>query len=288
MATAQTPLPGIVVPWPAPARGPSLPAQLAVAMAPRLEALFWDVDGTLAETELEGHRRAFNRAFAELGLPWQWDPSTYLGLLEVAGGRERLAAFLGRAQGSPPSNSLLDALVAAKQRHYTSLLAEGHLPLRPGVGRLVAAAAAAGLDQWIVTTSSRSAVAALVAGSLQEQAPAFRGWICGEDVSRKKPDPAAYRLALAKAGLGHQGVVVLEDSAQGLAAALGACLTTVVTLSSLSRPGGAAPLEGAAAVVEGLGDPGCPTTVLRGPACKQGWVSLDWLESLLIGSSPTP
>jgi HAD superfamily hydrolase (TIGR01509 family) len=250
-------------------------------MAPRLEALFWDVDGTLAETEMEGHRLAFNRAFRDQGLPWQWDAATYLRLLEVAGGRERLKAFLNLKEGHPPSAERLDGLVASKQRHYAALLAAGRLPLRSGVARLLAAAAAAGLVQRIVTTSSRSAVAALMAGSLAEQAEAFEGWICGEDVQRKKPDPEAYRLALARSGLAPEGVVVLEDSAQGLAAARAAGLTTLITLSSLSRAGGLAPLAGAAAVVEGLGDPGTPVAVLRGPACEQGWVTLPWLERLL-------
>jgi HAD superfamily hydrolase (TIGR01509 family) len=250
-------------------------------MAPCLEAIFWDVDGTLAETELEGHRVAFNRAFAEVGLPWRWEPDAYLALLAVAGGRERLATFLTQAQGEPPASATLDALVAAKQRHYAALLQQGGLPLRPGVARLIAEAAAAGLTQMIVTTSSRSAVAALLAGSLAEQAAAFSGWICGEDVQRKKPDPGAYRLALGQARLGPAAVVVLEDSAQGLAAAHGAGLTTVVTLSSLSRHEGAGTLGAAAAVVDGLGMPAAPTGVVRGPACPGGLVTVAWLERLL-------
>lgn len=250
-------------------------------MAPRLHALFWDVDGTLAETELQGHRLAFNQAFVDLGLPWHWDPPTYLRLLAVAGGRERLAAFLTEREGSPPAPSLLDALVAAKQRHYAALLAGGGLSLRPGVARLIAAAAAAGLQQAIVTTSSRSAVAALLSGSLANQAEALPIWICGEDVRGKKPDPEAYRLALARTGLAPETVVVLEDSAQGLAAARGAELTTVVTLSCLSQPGGAAALPGAAAVINHLGDPEVPATLLHGLPWPQRWATLPWLEALL-------
>jgi HAD superfamily hydrolase (TIGR01509 family) len=250
-------------------------------MAPRLQALFWDVDGTLAETELEGHRLGFNQAFHELGLPWSWDPPTYLRLLAVAGGRERLSAFLREMEGRAPEPALLDGLVAAKQRHYSALLARGGLALRPGVARLIAAAAAAGLQQVIVTTSSRTAVAALLGASLGDQADALPIWICGEDVRAKKPDPEAYRLALARSGQAPEAVVVLEDSAQGLEAARGAGLTTVVTLSSLSRPGGPGALTGAAAVVEDLGDPDAPSAVLHGPAWPQGWATLAWLESLL-------
>jgi HAD superfamily hydrolase (TIGR01509 family) len=250
-------------------------------VAPFLEAIFWDVDGTLAETELEGHRVAYNQALAEAGLPWRWDRSRYLNDLRLTGGRERIALFLTDLEGRPPSETLLDALVAAKKRHYTELMHNGSIPLREGVARLIGAAAAAGLTQIIVTTSSRAAVEALMAGSLAEVAGAFRGLISGDDVSRKKPDPQGYRLALARAGLDPQRVVVVEDSAQGLASARGAGLTTLVTLSSLSRHDEVGVFAAAAAVVDGLGGPDRPLALLHGPACPEGQVTLSWLERLL-------
>ena len=252
-------------------------------MARSLEAIFWDVDGTLAETELDGHRVAYNQALAEAGLPWRWDRGRYLDDLGLAGGRERMARFLTDLEGSPPSGSLLDALVVAKKRHYAELMRSGSIPLREGVVRLIGAAAAAGLTQIIVTTSSRAAVDALLAGSLAEMAGAFRGWISGDDVSRKKPDPQGYRLAmdLAGTGLDPQRVVVVEDSAQGLAAAKGAGLTTLVTLSSLSRHEGVGAFAAAAAVVDGLGATDRPLALVHGPACPEGLVTLGWLELLL-------
>ena len=181
-------------------------------MAPSLEAIFWDVDGTLAETELEGHRLAFNAAFAEQGLPWRWDVQAYLPLLRIAGGRERMAAFLERAEGTPPSSGRLDRLVEAKQRHYGELLRSGALPLREGVVRLIEAAAAAGLCQAIVTTSSRAAVEALAAGSLAEQARVLRTWVTGDDVVCKKPNPEGYHLAITRLNLNPARVLVLELS----------------------------------------------------------------------------
>jgi HAD superfamily hydrolase (TIGR01509 family) len=248
-------------------------------VAPSLEAIFWDVDGTLAETELEGHRVAYNQALAEAGLPWRWDRARYLDDLGLSGGRERMARFLTNLEGSSPSEPLLDALVAAKKRHYAELMRSGSIPLREGVARLIGAAAAAGLTQIIVTTSSRAAVEALMAGSLAGVAGAFRGWISGDDVSLKKPDPQGYRLAMA--GLDPQRVVVVEDSTQGLAAARGAGLTTLVTLSSLSRHEGVGAFAAAAAVVDGLGAPDRPLALLHGPACPEGQVTLSWLERLL-------
>ena len=251
-------------------------------MALSVEAIFWDVDGTLAETELEGHRVAYNQALAEAGLPWRWDRTRYRNDLGLSGGRERMALFLTDLEGRPPSETLLDALVAAKKRHYSELMRNGSIPLREGVARLIGAAAAAGLTQIIVTTSSRAAVEALMAGSLAEVAGAFRGLISGDDVSRKKPDPQGYRLALDRAGLDPQRVVVVEDSAQGLASARGAGLTTLVTLSSLSRHDGVGVFAAAAAVVDGLGCPDRPLALLHGPACPEGQVTLSWLERLLL------
>jgi HAD superfamily hydrolase (TIGR01509 family) len=261
---------------------PSLPARLIeVWVAPLLQAIFWDVDGTLAETELEGHRAAFNAAFAEAALPWRWDRSSYLDWLAVPGGRERIASFLSQMEGEPPAAERLEALVSAKKRHYSALLRRGDIGLRDGVGRLIDAAAEAGVIQMVVTTSSRDAVQALMAGSLAPHAAAFRGWVCGDDVARKKPDPEGYRLAMAQTGVDPAAVLVVEDSTQGLAAARGAGLATLVTLSALSRHEGISAFPAAAAVVDGLGMPQRALTVLRGPACPQGMVTLSWLEQLL-------
>jgi len=251
-----------------------------------LRAILWDVDGTLAETELEGHRLAFNAAFADHGLPWFWDRDTYRRLLAVGGGRERILAWMERRadDGAGPcewGDGLLDRLVASKKLHYGALLQRGQLPLRPGVARLIGAAAGAGLPQWIVTTSSRAAVQALSRSSLGEWAGAFSGCICGDDVERKKPDPEGYRLALARLKVAAAVVLAVEDSPQGLAAATAAGVPTLITLSEVTR---SEPLEAfadAVAVVDGLGTAQKPLTVLRGPACPGGVATLSWLEQLL-------
>ncbi len=244
-------------------------------------ALLWDVDGTLAETELDGHRPAFNRAFAELGLPWRWDEPTYLQLLAISGGRERLRQFLSQAEGRPPDPALVDQLQAAKQRHYAALVAAGELTLRPGVRRLLAEAAAAGLRQAIVTTSSRASVEALLQRLLPEQAGAFCLLVCGEDVARKKPDPEAHRLALQRLGLAPERALALEDSGNGVAAARAAGLATLVTRSRSSAGEPAEAFAAAAAELDQLGDPDSPLRVLRGPACPLGRVTLPYLQLLL-------
>lgn len=245
------------------------------------QVLLWDVDGTLAETEQRGHRLAFNRAMADSGLPWQWDEPTYRGLLAVAGGRERLAAFLTRAEGSAPDPRRLDELVQRKQAHYRCLVESGELTLRPGVGRLMAAAAAAGLRQAIVTTSGRSSLEVLQEHLLGDLAGCLSFSICGEDVDRKKPDPQAYRLAVERLGSPADRALAIEDSVNGLRAARGAGLACLVTLGldSVGEPPGL--FAGATAVVEGLGDPDHPCRVRHGPPCPEGLVTLSWLEQLV-------
>ena len=252
-------------------------------MAALPAALLWDVDGTLAETELEGHRLAFNRAFADAGDPWSWDRPQYLELLGISGGRERLSAFLQQAEGCAPSDQRVVALQRAKQRHYSALVAAGELELRPGVARLMAAAAEAGVVQAIVTTSGRSAVAALLERLLPERLADLQLRICGEDVQRKKPDAEAYHQALARLDLPAEAVLAIEDSGNGVAAACGAGLAVLVTRSAASAVEPEQAFKAAAAQVDHLGEPGQPCAVMQGPACPQGQVTLSWLEQLLQG-----
>lgn len=250
-------------------------------MAPALSALLWDVDGTLAETEFEGHRVAFNRSFEAAGLPWRWDRPTYGRLLAVGGGHERITAFLRQVEGRTPERGRVEELQRRKQAFYAELVQQGRLALRPGVARLVADAAAAGLRQGIVTTSGRSAVQALLEGAPPALGRAFDFWVCGDDVARKKPDPEAYRLALGQLGGSESGVLVLEDSPVGLAAATGAGLSCLVCLSAATREEPASRFSAARAVVEGLEEPGATVVVRRGPPCPEGQVTLSWLERLL-------
>ncbi len=244
-------------------------------------ALLWDVDGTLADTELDGHRHAFNRAFAEAGLPWHWDVGLYQELLRISGGRERIRAFLQQVEAAPPDPERVERLQAAKQRHYNALVQAGALRLRPGVERLMRAAAGQGLRQAIVTTSSRAAVQVLLERLLPEHASLLEFWVCGEDVPRKKPDPAAYRQALEQLQLPAAAALAVEDSGNGVAAAAAAGLAVLVTRSSASAVEPPQAFAAAAAELDQLGGPGQPCTVLRGPACPGGSVTLSYLQQLV-------
>ena len=244
----------------------------------QLQALLWDVDGTLAETERDGHRRAFNRSFAELGLDLHWAPEVYGQWLAISGGRERLQAALAQHLRADPEPALLEALLAAKQRQYRELVAGGELRLRPGVAALIRAAAAAGLRQAIVTTSGRASVAALASSCLGDLAAALEFWVCGEDVARKKPDPQAYSQAMERLELPPAGGLALEDSGNGVAAAASAGLACLAVPSHYGQAEPESAFRPALAVVSTLGD---GAVVRRGPPCGAGGVDLAYLQRLL-------
>jgi HAD superfamily hydrolase (TIGR01509 family) len=200
-----------------------------------LRALIFDVDGTLADTERDGHRVAFNTAFAEHGLDWHWDEALYGELLRVSGGVERMAHY---AQGwrrwpvtdEAERSALLRALHASKTRHYVAHVAAGGVALRPGVERLLRAARAEGLRLAIATTTTRDNVLALLAATL---GPGSAAWfeVIGTalEVPAKKPDPAVYRWVLQQLGLDAAEAIAFEDSANGLRAARAAGLPCIVT-----------------------------------------------------------
>jgi HAD superfamily hydrolase (TIGR01509 family) len=255
---------------------------MPIPPVPALEALLWDVDGTLAETERDGHRRAFNRAFADAGLPLHWDEADYGEQLRITGGRERISAALLRLRGLQPDATEVEALQQAKQRHYALLVAGGELSLKPGVADLISTAAAAGVRQAIVTTSGRSAVEALASRCLGSLAAALELWVCGEDVVHKKPHAEGYRLALDQLGVSPAAALAIEDSGNGLQAAVGAGLPCLITRSHYGAREPATTYGAAAALVDGLGSAG---QVVRGPACGSGGISLSYLQQLLVGIS---
>ncbi len=201
-----------------------------------LRALLWDVDGTIAETERDGHRVAFNVAFKEFSLPWRWDTDTYGRLLRITGGRERMLHDFESRSEAPQSLSERERLASALHRRknelYAQIVCRGEIEARPGVRRLIEQAHAQGLPQAIVTTTSRSNVKALLGGMLGDQWEShFAAVICGEDVENKKPDPEVYLKALAALGVSPGDALAMEDSAPGLAAARAAGVPAVITRS---------------------------------------------------------
>jgi len=207
-----------------------------MARTPALKALFWDVDGTLAETERDGHLRAFNQAFANLGIPWQWSEGRYGDLLRVTGGRERLLHDMQVQPAAPPDQlervALVEAIHREKNALYADIVRAGAVPLRAGVRELIGDCGAAGLAMGIVTTTSSSNVEALLAAHFGAQWQSlFAVLVCAEEAPKKKPDPLAYRIALARLGLQAAEALAIEDSPAGVAAAGGCGVPVLVTRS---------------------------------------------------------
>ena len=201
-----------------------------------LQALLWDVDGTLAETERDGHRVAFNLAFESMGLSWCWDEARYGELLRVSGGRERLLYDMLSRNDAPTSNRererLADTLHVRKNRFYTQLVHDPGIPLRAGVQDLMQECRKQGMRMAITTTSSRENVEALLAVHL---GPFWRQWfavvICGEQVGCKKPDPEIYARTLKDLAIAADQAVAVEDSPAGVAAATALGIPVMATRS---------------------------------------------------------
>jgi HAD superfamily hydrolase (TIGR01509 family) len=219
----------------------------------RLKALLWDVDGTLAETERDGHRVAFNRAFEACGVPWRWDEAHYGDLLRITGGRERLLFDMNQRTDAPPPaerEAIARAVHARKNAYYADLVSSSGIALRDGVLDLMNDCREREVRMGIATTTSRSNVAALLRVHLGERwADAFSVIVCGEDVERKKPDPEVYLEALRALGVGPLDAVAIEDAPGGVAAARAADIPVVVTRSAYFAT---APIDGAVAIGPGL------------------------------------
>lgn len=200
-----------------------------------MKALFFDCDGVLADTERDGHRVAFNRAFAAKGLNAHWDVAQYGELLKIAGGKERMQYFFDQ-HGWPPRvadrTALIHDLHQLKTDLFMQIVASGQLPLRPGVRRLVDEALAAGLRVAVCSTSSERAVTAIVETLLGASRRAQIAIFAGDIVPRKKPAPDIYLLAQERLEVPAAECLVVEDSRIGLLAARAAGMRCLITKSS--------------------------------------------------------
>lgn len=221
---------------------------------PEIKAIFFDQDGVIVDTERDGHRVAFNRAFESFGFDVRWDVAKYHEMLQVGGGKERMRHQLhaeGFGKEIPPDQE--DALIAQLHQRKTDIFIEmierRQLPLRPGVHRLMQEARRRGLALGVCTTSAERAARAILQGLLADIH--FDLVLAGDIVKRKKPDPEIYLLAMEKTGLRPEQCVVVEDSSNGVKAAKTAGMNVVATVNDYTRDEDLSPAD---IVLSCLGD----------------------------------
>jgi HAD superfamily hydrolase (TIGR01509 family) len=255
-----------------------------------MSTLIFDCDGVLADTERYGHLPSFNQTFEEFGLPFRWSEAEYGRKLAIGGGKERMSSMLTpdvvREAGLPEDPEALAAEVAKwhkrKTAIYTEMVAAGKLPPRPGIRRLIGEAQDAGWTLAVASTSAEPAVRAILGYAVgQVRADRFDLVLAGDVVPRKKPDPAIYLLALERLAVPPADVLVVEDSRNGLLAAVGAGLRCLMTVNGYTEEEDSSE---AILVVSSLGDPdGERTRVIanRSKASPGNHVTLADLEAVL-------
>jgi len=248
----------------------------------KLEALIFDVDGTLADTERDGHRIAFNEAFKEAGLDWDWGVDLYGDLLQVTGGKERIRLyvekFLTDFQLDEEITEFAARLHKRKTHFYLELLQSGAIPLRPGVERLINEAREAGLRLAIATTTTPDNVTYLLKSTLGEESlDWFEVIAAGDIVPAKKPAPDIYNWALQQMKLKPEVCLAFEDSLNGVKSSLAANLKTLITVNGYTKDDD---FTGAALVLDQYGEPDAPFSVLEGDAGCYDYVTVDMLKML--------
>ncbi|MCL2930949.1 MAG: HAD family hydrolase [Trichodesmium sp. MAG_R03] len=244
--------------------------------------LIFDVDGTIADTERDGHRVAFNQAFAEAGLDWEWSVSLYGELLVIAGGKERINFYISKYKpnfrSSIPLPELISNLQVSKINYYRKLLGTGAIPLRPGVERLLKEARTNKMRLAIATTSTLPNVIALLEHTLGEESISwFEIIAAGDIVPAKKPAPDIYYYVLEKMKIQRNNCIVFEDSHHGLQAALQAGLKTIVTVNNYTRH---QDFTGATLVLNNLGEPEEPFTIVNGNPQGRTYCDLKLIQFL--------
>jgi HAD superfamily hydrolase (TIGR01509 family) len=255
-----------------------------------LQAVIFDVDGTLADTEGNGHRVAFNQAFEKLGLGWHWTPELYGQLLSVTGGKERLCLYVGtyarEMLDQPDFDAWVSRVYRLKSEIYTNLVLAGNIPLRPGVARLIGELRAAGVRLAIATTTAATSLNSLIRANFKcDMASLFEVICAGDQVARKKPAPDAYQWVLDRLGLPASACLAIEDSSIGLNAARGAGLRTIVTTSPYTAD---EDFDGALSIVSDLGEFDTPARHIGGLKPATGCIDLAQLRAWQRQASNSP
>lgn len=230
----------------------------------QLKAILFDLDGTIVDTERDGHRVAFNKAFEKFGLDINWDIQQYHDLLKISGGKERMKFYFdGEGKDLLPNGTTVEDLVKdlhhLKTELFISLISKGQLPLRPGIKRIIKEANENNILVGICTTSNEKAAKSIINSLLRDVK--INLILAGDVVTEKKPNPAIYLLALKELKLNRNEILVIEDSENGVIASKNAGLRVLVTVNEYTKH---EDLSTADAIINSLGDENENTIVING------------------------
>ena len=243
-----------------------------------LEGVYWDLDGTIANTELEAHLPAFNHAFNDFGIDWNWDKNKYIQLLKINGGKNRIAYF-SKSNNDELSDDLIIKIHEKKQFYYLEIIKKNYVKFKTGVFRLINELHRKNIRQFIVTSSSRRQVDLLVEYLFNGFNP-FEFIIASEDVELKKPNPLPYLKAVKLSGIKKNNSIVFEDSNPGLISSLAAKLPTIFVPSNI-------PIVldeniKLDCILDNLGDENNVANVIKGPKLKKSYVDYSYLNNYLM------
>ncbi len=245
----------------------------------KLSAVFWDVDGTIADTELGGHRIAFNLAFKDFDLDWSWDKNKYLDLLKISGGLNRIIHYRDKINSSL-TDEQCKKIQSRKRKHYNDLIFTGKIKIREGVLRLIEELDSFNIKQFIVTTSGRDSLNPILQTSLNSYISLFSKIITYEDVIRHKPFPDAYNLAVKLSNSTNKNCIAIEDSSIGIEAARSANIKTLLTLPpwpfSIDKIN-----KNATACVDSLGSDNIPSRLIYGKPLVNTNVDYSYLLNII-------
>ena len=242
-----------------------------------LLGVYWDLDGTIANTELEAHLPAFNLSFKNLDIDWCWDEETYINLLKINGGLRRISYYSSKNKYDF-EEKFLRKIHLTKQKFYLDLINQGKVSLKVGVYRLIKELMERNIKQYVITSSSKSQVRALMNNLFKEFNP-FEFFITSEDVEFHKPNPLPYLKAISKSGINPKNLIVFEDSNPGLESAIAANLPTIFVPSNI-------PIElnknlNVKCIVDTIGDVNNNSIVVKGPVNNNTFVDYEFLHKFL-------
>ena len=244
-----------------------------------LEGVYWDLDGTIANTELEAHLPAFNNAFNDFNLNWNWDISTYIDLLKINGGKNRIS-YYSKIIKKSLDNQVVKNIHEKKQYHYIKNVKENNvISLKTGVYRLIKELHNKKVRQFIVTSSSKIQAKLIITKLFQEFNP-FEFIISSDDVEFHKPNPFPYLEAMKLSGIKNNKSIVFEDSSSGLRSSLSARLPTIYIPSNI-------PVDIDKEIklnchLDSLGSENYKANVIKGPRMYKNYVDCAYLDTYLM------